>query len=149
MIFISVTRLRVHSLLNLLSFFSKNEASVKALLSTEGFLQGKELIDKRLTFWTVTLWKDIEAMKKFRNCDAHRKAMQKLPLWCDEAAYVHWCQEEPEIPDWETVYQKLITEGKITKVKKPSPQQANLSYTPVKWKMIERNLGGNKVYPVG
>jgi hypothetical protein len=32
-------------------------------------------------------------MKMFRNGEAHRKAMQKLPFWCDEAAYTHWQQE--------------------------------------------------------
>src|SRR6476661_3948371 len=103
MIFISATRLRVSSLRYLFGFFRANEASVKELVKTKGFLDGKELIDKHLTFWTLTLWDDMENMKRFRNSEAHRKAMQKLPVWCDEAAYVHWLQDNNIIPGWTEV----------------------------------------------
>ena len=63
--FVSVTRLRVKSMFFLLSFMRANESSVKELKVSKGLLKGKELIDKKLTFWTITLWEDEESMKKF------------------------------------------------------------------------------------
>jgi heme-degrading monooxygenase HmoA len=85
--FISITRLRIHSIFILPKFMLANEASVKQLRKIDGFLKGKELIDKGLTFWTLTMWRDEIAMKAFRNSIPHRKAMQKLPSWCCEASY--------------------------------------------------------------
>jgi len=117
-----------------------NEASVKVLIKTPGFIAGKELTDKGLTFWTLTIWEDEASMKAFRNSEPHRKAMQGLPHWCNEASYAHWMQEEQQLPDWDTVYKKMIEEGKITKVRKPSARQLEKNYTPPKWKKFERPL---------
>jgi hypothetical protein len=128
MYFVSVTRLRVRSLLFLPRFFWANEASVKAIKKVPGFIEGKELIDKGFTFWTVTIWQSPEAMKQFRNNDPHKSIMRKLPAWCDEAAYIHWTQETNDFPDWGTIYWRLLDEGKITKVKQPSPQQERMTY---------------------
>lgn len=138
MIFISVTRLRLRSFLLLPKFLMMNGASSKVLVATPGFLVGKELIDKQLTFWTVTAWTDIDAMKSFRNSVPHRKAIQKLPFWCDEGAYAHWEQDSEELPDWTTVYTRIMTEGKLTKVKKPSLQQISFNYPKPKWRKTER-----------
>ena len=63
MYFVSATRLRVRSIFFLIGFMRANEASVKFLLTTPGFAKGKELTDKGLVFWTVTVWKDEAAMK--------------------------------------------------------------------------------------
>jgi len=62
--FVSVTRLRVKSLFFLIPFMRANEASVKEIKVSKGLLKGKELIDKKLTFWTVTIWENEESMKK-------------------------------------------------------------------------------------
>lgn len=128
MFFVSVTRLRVKSFWYLPAFFIANERSVKELIHTAGFAGGKELIDKKLTFWTVTIWKDMEAMKTFRNSEAHRKAMQKLPVWCDEASYTHWTQNDDQMPVWATIHLKMVDEGKLTKVKQPSAQQLSKQF---------------------
>ena len=140
MVFISATRLRVRSVRYLISFFIYNERAVKELLKTPGLLAGKELIDKNLTFWTLTLWETEAAMKAFRNGEAHRKAMRKLPVWCDEGSYVHWQQEEAQVPDWQEVYEKMIAEGRKTKVKKPSADQLAGPYPPIKRTQTERRF---------
>jgi hypothetical protein len=72
-------------------------------------------------------------MKAFRNSPPHRKAMQKLPVWCNEAAYVHWLSESPDMPDLDTIYTKMMAEGKPSKVRYPSTNQQNKSYPPFKW----------------
>ncbi len=138
--FISVTRLRVKSLFFLFSFIRANEASVKELESSSGLLMGKELIDKKLTFWTITLWEDEDSMKKFRGSLSHRNAMQHLPKWCNEASYHHWFQEESECPNWTTISDKLYSEGKLSKVRNPSNAQITNQFPPILWTKSERRL---------
>jgi len=104
----------------------------------DGFVKGKELIDIKLTFWTVTVWESDQAMKYFRNNEPHKNAMRKLPDWCDEGAYAHWQQEESFIPDWDVLYQKMLTIGKITKVRNPSPDHADMNHPEIKWRKTER-----------
>ena len=138
--FISVTRLRVKSLFFLFSFIRANEASVKELKSSTSLLMGKELIDKKLTFWTITLWEDEDSMKKFRGSLSHRNAMQHLPKWCNEASYHHWFQEESECPNWTTISDKLYSEGKLSKVRNPSNAQITNQFPPIQWTKSERRL---------
>lgn len=140
MYFISATRLKVSSIYYLPGFMRANEASVKQLLLTNGFVDGKELIDKGLTFWTLTLWDKDADMKNFRNSIPHRKAMQKLPDWCSEATYTHWLQEEPTLPDWNIVHERIVKEGTVTKVRHPSEKHVSKDFPPVKWKKIERKF---------
>jgi hypothetical protein len=140
MIFISATWLQVKSVLYLVRFMIANEASVKQLNKTEGFLGGRELIDKNLTFWTLTIWDSEVSMKQFRNSLPHRKAMQKLPFWCGEASYIHWTQAENQFPGWITIHEKMLAEGKTTKVRNPSENQPSKNYPEIKWRKLERNF---------
>lgn len=141
--FVSITRLKIRSLLYLIPFMRANEASVIQLLRTPGFLGGKELVDKGLTFWTLTIWEDDSDMKSFRNSPPHRKAIQKLPYWCSEASYFHWTQEERSLPEWSQASSRLLQEGKLTKVRKPSSRQLNNSFPPIKWRKMERIFKSN------
>jgi heme-degrading monooxygenase HmoA len=136
--FISITRLRVKSIFHLIPFMRANEAAAKQLVKTPGFLGGKELIDKGLTFWTLTMWADDANMKTFRNSNAHQQAMQKLPFWCSEASYNHWTQEDFVLPGWTVASTRLIMEGKLTKVRNPSPAQAGNGFPAIKWNKLER-----------
>jgi hypothetical protein len=140
MVFISATRLRVKSIFFMPGFIISNESSIKQLIKTYGFLGGRELIDKNLTFWTITMWEADANMKEFRNSSPHRKAMQKLPIWCDEASYVHWTQEENQFPDWKMIFEKMLIEGKTSKVRNPSENQLSKNYPEIKWTKLERNL---------
>jgi len=119
---------------------SANEASVKQLRITAGFRTGKELIDKGFTFWTITLWEKDADMKSFRNSEPHRKAMQRLPEWCNEATYLHWLQEEPVLPSWDIVYERMLKEGTVSKVRHPSEYHLTKSFPPIKWTKMERKF---------
>lgn len=136
--FISVTRLRVRSLLQLPAFFKANEASVKRLEQSTGFLGGSELIDRGLTFWTLTVWEDAAAMQQFRNSPEHRHAMQQLPHWCSEGSYHHWEQEDYQIPAWAAASEKLLNEGRLTKVRQPTAQQKAGRFPPIRWTKLVR-----------
>jgi len=138
--FVSVTRLRVKSFIYLIPFMRANEASVKELKKSQGLIMGKELVDKNFTFWTLTVWKDEESMKGFRNSNSHREAMKNLPKWCDEASYFHWLQNESNLPNWNVVAEKLFTEGKLSKVRNPSKAQIENKFPAIKWTKTERKL---------
>jgi len=140
MAFISVTRLRVKSIFFLIPFMRANEASVNELKVSKGLIKGKELIDKKLTFWTITVWEDEASMKGFRGSSSHRSAMQYLPKWCNEASYHHWVQEDSEFPTWDTISEKLFTEGKLSKVRNPSVAQATNQFPSIQWTKTERKL---------
>jgi hypothetical protein len=117
-----------------------NEASVKELKVSRGLLKGKELIDKKLTFWTITIWENEESMKGFRGSSSHRIAMQQLPKWCNEASYHHWVQEDDEFPSWNTISEKLFSEGRLSKVRNPSKAQVENRFPSIKWTKTERKL---------
>ncbi len=138
--FVSVTRLRVKSIFFLIPFMRANEASVKEIKASVGLLKGKELIDKKLTFWTITIWENEESMKGFRGSLSHRNAMQYLPKWCDEASYHHWVQEDNVFPTWDTVSEKLYSQGRLSKVRNPSKAQVENQFPPIKWTKTERRL---------
>ena len=140
MIFISATRLRLKSLIYLPKFIISNELSVKRLKKTPGFFYRRELIEKNLTFWTLTMWNTETDMKVFRNSMPHRKAMQKLPIWCDESAFVHWMQEDQQPPNWKIVYEKILSEGRISNVRNPSQYHLSKNYPTIKWTKLERNF---------
>ncbi len=140
MYFVSATRLKLKSGFYLPGFMLANQASIKQLCITDGFVSGKELMDKNFTFWTLTLWEKDGDMKSFRNSPAHRKAMQKLPDWCNEATYSHWLQEEPILPKWNRVYERMLKDGIVSKVRNASPQHQTKSFPAVKWYKLERNF---------
>lgn len=117
-----------------------NEASVKEIKVSKGLLKGKEIIDKKLTFWTVTISENEESMKKFRGSISHRNAIQQLPIWCNEASYHHWTQEDIEFPSWDTISKKLFSEGRLSKVRNPSNAQIENRFPPIKCTKTERRL---------
>ncbi|MBC8164270.1 MAG: DUF3291 domain-containing protein [Bryobacteraceae bacterium] len=117
--FVSITRLRLRSLLFLPAFLLLNQRCLKQLRSSPGFVRGGELLDKGLTFWTVTLWTSEREMKSFRGADAHSEAMKLLPEWCNEAAIAHWQQDESDLPTWPEAHRKLNETGRLSRVNRP------------------------------
>src|SRR4051812_2517610 len=110
--FISITRLRLRSALYLVSFFIHATRSSNQMVKHSKFIKGKTLMDKKLTFWTMTLWPSEADMRAYRNTDAHKKAMPKLQSWCDEAAIVHWQQDGSDLPDWMEAAGRMRREGR-------------------------------------
>lgn len=119
---ISITRLRIRRLTFLPGFAVRTLLSQRQLRHSPGFIGGYTALGPRFTFWTVTIWQDIEAMRAFRRSGAHLKAMPKLLDWCDEAAVATVTGET--LPDVSQATQNLIKEGRISKVRYPSPAHA-------------------------
>ena len=124
MSFVSVTRLRVRKYRFLPGFGYYTLLSFIQGWRAEGNLRILALRDRRLTFWTITVWRDADAMKSFRNSGAHRLAMSWLSEWCDEATYLHWQQESDQPPGLKLAHTRLVAEGVVSRVKYPSPDHA-------------------------
>ncbi len=146
MAFISVTRLRVRSLRYLLQFVWHALKSARQAERASGFLGGRLLREAKNTFWTMTAWEDETAMRAYRSAGAHRGVMPKLLDWCDAASVVHWSQESLELPDWQEAHQRMVKEGRPSKVNHPSPAQvANRIAAPQPGR-IERTLKSAQPY---
>ena len=94
-----------------------------------GFLDGSLQPDRKLTFWTMTLWQDQAAMRAYMTGGAYLKAMPKLLNWCDEASVVHWTQDDAAPPSWEEADRRMRAQGRPSKVRHPSDVHASLDFT--------------------
>ena len=123
MALISVTRLRVRSIFYLPQFFWHTFRSQRQAKRATGMLGGRLMLEAHWAFWTATAWESEAAMRAFRSSGAHMKTMPRLLDWCDEASYVHWEQERVELPSWTEAHRRMLTEGKLSKVRHPSAAQ--------------------------
>jgi hypothetical protein len=126
--FISITRLRIRSFRFIPGFVLYTWRSLRQVRSAGGFQDGALLQDRSLTFWTMTAWDSQESMRRYMTAGSHQKAMPKLMDWCDEASVVHWEQSQAVLPSWTEADQRMRADGRASKVRKPSPQHATLSY---------------------
>lgn len=136
--FISITRLRVRKLGFLPAFLRETERSVAQLTRSAGFLGGSLLPEGKLVFWTRSAWDGETAMKAFRDSAAHREAMPKLLDWCDEASVAHW-EGEPT-GDWPAIRERMIAQGRMSKVRHPSAAQKEKRIPPMKRWLPERPI---------
>lgn len=121
MYFVSITRLRLRSIWYLPAFMWHALQSQQQSQAASGNLGFDSRAESGWVFWTQTIWTEEAAMKYFRNSGAHQAAMRHLANWCDEASYTHWVQATPEAPGWDVAHQRLLREGRLSKVKHPSP----------------------------
>src|SRR5687768_1606267 len=120
MTFISVTRLRLRSVRFFPSFALHTWRSTRQVKIAKGFLDGQFSTEGKLAFWTLTAWVDEESMRLYRNTDAHMRAMPRLIEWCDEASMVHWEQEENALPSPSEALSRMLSGGRLSKVRYPS-----------------------------
>ncbi|ARV58455.1 hypothetical protein BZZ01_07210 [Nostocales cyanobacterium HT-58-2] len=120
MVLVSVTRLHLKSPRYFPAFLWHTALSSWQIINTPGFLCGTLTTDRQGGSWTITLWEDESAMRQYRNSGSHRQAMRYLPRWCDEAAVIHWKQEDTTLPNAIDAHDRMESEGHFTKVLEPS-----------------------------
>lgn len=98
--------------------------STRQVRAASGFRGGALITEPGLGFWTVTTWDDEAAMSAYRRADAHGRAMRKLAEWCDEASVIHWTAEADGVPGGETARGRMVADGRLSKVRHPSPAHA-------------------------
>ena len=129
MAFVSITRLHIRSVRFMPGFALHALASLRQCKQANGFQDGSLLPDRKLTFWTMTLWRDQAAMRAYMAGGAHVRAMPKLLHWCDEASIVHWTQDDAAPPpSWDEADRRMRTQGRPSKVRHPSAVHASLSF---------------------
>ena len=120
---ISVTRLRVRSWRFIPAFlFATFRISRQARIA-EGNLALRVFRDAHNAFWTCTCWDSEASMRAFMLAEPHGPAMRKLLEWCDEAALVHWTQDDDELPTRTVAHRRMLREGRPSKVNHPSDAQ--------------------------
>jgi heme-degrading monooxygenase HmoA len=119
---VSVTRLHLRSVRFFPGFLWYTRRSIWQAKRTPGNLGVRVRKTKGLAFWTLAMWRDNQAIRAFVPASPHREAMQKLPHWCDEAAFADWEQDTADLPSWETAREKLAATGRLVDVLHPSEQ---------------------------
>lgn len=122
--FVSITRLRLRSWRFLPGFIVDAVRSQMQAQKSEGCSHAQTRRTAGNAFWTITVWSDDAAMKRFRNSGVHQRAMRTLSEICDEASYGHWTQESKDPPSWDQAHARLLAEGKLSKVKHPSARHS-------------------------
>lgn len=130
MTFVSITRLRIRSWRFLPAFLLHTRVAIRQASGARGFIGGSLLRDRRLTFWTMTLWQGQADMRDYIASGRHLTAMPKLLNWCDEASIVHWTQDGEALPGWTLADTRMRLEGRPSKVHKPGPAHLDLSFEP-------------------
>ena len=126
--FVSVTRLRLRKLRYLPGFIYYAFSTGSQVKRASGNLYAFTDRTNGLVFWTVTLWESESAMRAFRNSGAHFKVMPKLSIWCDEATYAHWIQQDGQPPTWPEMYERITKDGIVSRVKFPSADHQSRSF---------------------
>lgn len=117
MTIVSVTRLRLRSIRFLPRLYWETRKIRRSLEKAPGFLGGKLLADRKCTFWTMSMWKDADSMRAFRNSGVHAAVVPNLDKWCDEAAVAHWETEDDRLPSWKEAHRRMIESGKQSSLK--------------------------------
>jgi|SRR5277367_2610264 len=118
--FASVTRLRVRLVRDLPIFLWNTFLTHQQIVRAPGFVGGRLLVDTHRTYWTLTVWENERTMKAFRGSGAHARVMPSLAGWCDEAAYAHWDVADAVLPSWPEAYERMVRDGKLSRVTNPS-----------------------------
>jgi hypothetical protein len=125
----SVTRLRLRAWRFVPAFLYRAFRSQRQAERSDGFLAGYVAMAPRRAFWTVTLWRDVEAMRAYRRTGPHLAAMPKLLVWCDEAAVATLADVEA-LPEPGEAATRLGAEGRLSKVLHPSPAHSSGTVCP-------------------
>ena len=120
---VSITRLRVRTWRYVPQFLVQSLRAARQAGRTPGNLAVSILRGADRVFWMRTLWRDEAAMRSFMRSGVHRRVVARLPKWCDEAALVHWVQQQSEPPSWPEAHRRLQREGRRSRVIHPSEAQ--------------------------
>jgi hypothetical protein len=132
MAFISVTRLRLRSARFLPAFALRNLRVLAQARAAPGFRGGALLADRAFAFWTLTAWDDEGSMRAYASTGTHRAAMPRFADWCDEGSVAGWEQGGAALPSWAEADRRMREGGRPSKLRRPSPHHADLSFPPAR-----------------
>ena len=113
-----VTRLPLRDPALLDEFFADAAAAIEQATKSEGNLGADALADANNAWWRVSAWQDRHLMQAFVDSQPqpHLGISARLDHFCDEATFVDWEQASPKLPDWQTSWRHLTTDGKAAEL---------------------------------
>jgi hypothetical protein len=127
---IVVTRLRLRDPALLDDFFTAAVATLEQAKGSAGSLGADVLADAANTWWTVTSWQDRDVMRAFVRTEPHLGTMKQLDGWCDEATFVDWEQDSPDLPGWQACWQRIVADGQVAQLTDASAAHATRNFPP-------------------
>lgn len=132
---LSITRLKLKSRnpVGLGFFLWHTMQSARQAEVTPGFLGGKLLRDADLTFWTVTLWRDHDTTRAFRDKGAHLRVLRSMKMfdrYCSEAAVLTIKHPTGIVPDVQELHLRLQQEGRYYTLSQPTQDHQNHTLRP-------------------
>jgi len=137
-VIVSVTRFCARTLWTLPMFSLYAHRSIAQLRTADGYIDGAVRQDAGLAFWTMTIWRDQQALLVYVTSGAHRKAMPRLHKWGAEAGVVRWTQDGAKLPDWATAERRLREGGHASTLRHPGPAHADLSFADLPTRYVGR-----------
>ena len=120
MAIIVVTRLRLKDPALLDDFFTDAVAALEQASKSDGNLGVDALGDANNAWWTVTSWRERRQMHSYVRSEPHQTIRSHLDRYCDEATFVAWEQDSPDLPDWQTNWRHLVADGLAADLTQPS-----------------------------
>ena len=130
MAIIVVTRLRLKDPALLDDFFTDAVAALEQAQKSEGNLGVDALGDANDAWWTVTAWAERRLMHSYVRSEPHQTIRSHLDRYCDEATFVDWEQDSPDLPDWQTSHRHLVADGQAAELTHPSDANQTRAFPP-------------------
>jgi hypothetical protein len=127
---IVVTRLRLKDPALLDEFFTDAVAAIEQAQKSDGNLGVDALADANNAWWSVSAWTGGDPMQAFVGKQPHRTIQGRLAHYCDEATFVDWEQDSPDLPDWQTSWRHLVADGKVAQLTHPSDANQTRAFPP-------------------
>jgi quinol monooxygenase YgiN len=115
-----VTRLRLRDPNLLDEFFTHAAAVLEQATKSAGNLGVDALADAGDAWWSVSAWRDRSAIDAYLGAEPHLSSATMLNHFCDEASFVDWDQPDALLPDWQTSWRRLTTDGRSAELTSPS-----------------------------
>jgi len=120
MAIIVVTRLRLKDPALLDDFFTDAVAALEQAQKSDGNLGVDALADANNAWWSVSSWQERRPMHAYVRSEPHQTIRSKIDRYCDEATFVDWEQDSPDLPDWQTNWRHLVASGEGAELTQPS-----------------------------
>ncbi|WP_420380998.1 DUF3291 domain-containing protein [Novosphingobium sp.] len=125
---VSVTRFRTRSWRFVPSFLFHAQRAIAQMRRSDGYIAGAVRRDRDLAFWTMTVWRDEQAMMRYVLSGAHRTAMPRLANWGAEASTVRWTMAGDDVPDWATADERMKANGRALALRHAEPLHEGVAY---------------------
>jgi hypothetical protein len=137
---IVVTRLRLKDPALLDEFFTDAVAAIEQAQKSEGNLGADALADANNAWWSVSSWQARRPMQAFVNSEPDQTITTRLDHYCDEATFVDWEQDSPDLPDWQTSWRHLTADGQVAELTQPSTANQTRAFPPP---VVAADTGGS------